>query len=171
MTQDPGASRLNVLYEVHSASLWRYVLRLTGDPHQAHDVVQETLLRALRNPEITEDSKRSPRAWLFTVARNIVIDDRRSARFRNEVAMPEGAHIREPVDLQDTNATIDRLMVRHALALLSTEHRAVVWRSYYLGWTVARIAEDLQIAEGTVKSRLHYALRALRGTLQEMRAA
>jgi RNA polymerase sigma-70 factor (ECF subfamily) len=85
--------------------------------------------------------------------------------------MPEGAHIREPVDLQDANATIDRLMVRHALALLSTEHRAVVWRSYYLGWTVARIAEDLQIAEGTVKSRLHYALRALRGTLQEMRAA
>ena len=171
MTQDPGASRLNVLYEVHSASLWRYVLRLTGDPHQAHDVVQETLLRAWRNPEIAEDSKRSPRAWLFTVARNIVIDDRRSARFRNEVAMPEGARIREPVDLQDTNATIDRLMVRHALALLSTEHRAVVWRSYYLGWTVARIAEDLQIAEGTVKSRLHYALRALRGTLQEMRTA
>ena len=171
VTQGPGASRLSVLYEVHSASLWRYVLRLTGDPHQAHDVVQETLLRAWRNPEIAEDSKRSPRAWLFTVARNIVIDDRRSARFRNEVAMPEGAHIREPVDLQDTNATIDRLMVRHALALLSTEHRAVVWRSYYLGWTVARIAEDLQIAEGTVKSRLHYALRALRGTLQEMRAA
>jgi hypothetical protein len=50
---------LSVLYEVHSASLWRYVLRLTGDPHQAHDVVQETLLRALRSPEITEDSKRS----------------------------------------------------------------------------------------------------------------
>ena len=45
--------------------------------------------------------------------------------------------------------TIDRLMVEHALALLSTEHRAVVWRSYYLGLTVARIAEDLQIAEGT----------------------
>ena len=85
--------------------------------------------------------------------------------------MPEGAHIREPVDPQDTNATIDRLMVRHALASLSTEHRAVVWRSYYLGWPVARIAEDLQIAEGTVKSRLHYALRALRGTLQEMRTA
>jgi RNA polymerase sigma factor (sigma-70 family) len=52
-----------------------------------------------------------------------------------------------------------------ALAQLSAEHRAVLWRSYYLGWTVARIAEDLQIAEGTVKSRLHYALRALRRTL------
>jgi RNA polymerase sigma-70 factor (ECF subfamily) len=158
---------LRVLYEAHSAALWRYALRLTHDPHQAHDVVQETLLRAWQHPEISEESSRSPRGWLFTVARNIVIDDRRSARYRNEIAMTEGADFREPVDLQDTNATIDRLMVRQALAQLSTEHRAVLWRSYYLGWTVARTAEDLQIAEGTVKSRLHYALAALRRTLQQ----
>jgi RNA polymerase sigma-70 factor (ECF subfamily) len=51
---------------------------------------------------------------------------------------------------------------------LSPEHRAVVKRSYYLGWTTAQIAADLDIAEGTVKSRLHYAVRALRLTLQEM---
>jgi RNA polymerase sigma-70 factor (ECF subfamily) len=62
---------------------------------------------------------------------------------------------------------VDRLMVRHELAELSDHQRAVLWRSYYLGWTVAHIAEDLQIAEGTVKSRLHYALHALRRTSQE----
>jgi RNA polymerase sigma-70 factor (ECF subfamily) len=169
VTQDAGSELLRVLYEEHSAALWRYALRLTRDPHQAHDVVQETLLRAWQRPEITEEGTRSPRAWLFTVARNIIIDDRRTARFRNEVAMPEGADICEAVDLQDTNATIDRLMVRHALAQLSADHRAVLWRSYYLGWTLARIAEDLQIAEGTVKSRLHYALRALGRTLQHGR--
>ena len=61
------------------------------------------------------------------------------------------------------------MTVRHALAQLSAEHRTVLWRSYYLGWPVARIAKDLQIAEGTVKSRLHYALRALRRTLQDGR--
>jgi RNA polymerase sigma-70 factor (ECF subfamily) len=163
------SDHLRVLYEEHSAVLWRYVLRLTRDPHQAHDVVQETMLRAWRHPEIIEESTGSPRAWLFTVARNIVIDDRRSARYRNEVAMAEGADFREPVDLQDTNTTIDRLMVRQALGQLSAEHRAVLWRSYYLGWTVARIAEDLQIPEGTVKSRLHYALGALRQNLQHGR--
>ncbi|MDT5319111.1 MAG: polymerase sigma-70 factor, subfamily, partial [Mycobacterium sp.] len=42
------------------------------------------------------------------------------------------------------------------------------WRSYYLAWTTAQIADDLQIAEGTVKSRLHHAVRALRLTLQEI---
>ena len=40
--------------------------------------------------------------------------------------------------------------------------------AYYQGWTTAQIADDLQIAEGTVKSRLHYAVRALRLNLQEM---
>lgn len=160
---------LRVLYDEHAAALWRYALRLTRDAHQAHDVVQETLLRAWRHPEITEESTRSPRAWLFTVARNIIIDDRRTARFRNEVAMSEGADFGEPLDPQHVDATIDRLMVRHAVAQLSADHREVLWRAYYLGWTVARIAEDLQIAEGTVKSRLHYALQALRRTLQHGR--
>ena len=82
--------------------------------------------------------------------------------------MLDGANVREPADLQDANAAIDRLMIRHALAQLSVEHRAVLWRSYYLGWTTVDIADDLQIAEGTVKSRLHYAVRALRQTMQEM---
>jgi len=44
----------------------------------------------------------------------------------------------------------------------------MVGRSYYLGWTTAQIAADLGIAEGTVKSRLHYALRGLRQALLEM---
>ncbi len=60
------------------------------------------------------------------------------------------------------------MLIAEAMAQLSPEHRAVVARSYYRGWTTAAIAADLGIAEGTVKSRLHYALRALRLTLQEM---
>jgi hypothetical protein len=50
----------------------------------------------------------------------------------------------------------------------ATERRAVVQRSYLQGWTTAQIAADLGIADGTVKSRLHYALRALRRALREM---
>ena len=66
------------------------------------------------------------------------------------------------------NTETDRALIGQALAQLSAEHRAVVRRSSYQAWTTTQIADDLQIAEDTVKSRLHYALRALRFTLQEM---
>jgi Sigma-70, region 4 len=72
----------------------------------------------------------------------------------------------ERAGAEQVNAAPVRLLIADALAQLSGEHRAVIRRSYYLGWTTAQIAEDLQIAECTVKSRLHFALGALRLTLQ-----
>ena len=68
----------------------------------------------------------------------------------------------------EVDSALDRLLIADAMAQMSPEHRAVVERSYYRGWSTAQIAADLDIAEGTVKSRLHYAVRALRLTLQEM---
>jgi RNA polymerase sigma-70 factor (ECF subfamily) len=165
---DADAASMRVLYDEHAAALRRYALRLTGDRARAEDVVQETLLRAWQHPEVVDDSERSARAWLFTVARNMIIDERRSSRFRNEVTPLDGSSAPERAGPDQVNAALDRLLIADAMSQLSLEHRAVVWRSYYLGWTTAQIADDLQIAEGTVKSRLHYALRALRLTLQEM---
>jgi RNA polymerase sigma-70 factor, ECF subfamily len=168
----PETGALRLLYEKfwaeHAAALWRYAYRLTGDSARAEDVVQETLLRAWQHPEVIDDSERSARAWLFTVARNMVIDDRRSARFRNEVSSPDGSGTSGPAGRDDINWALDRALVADAMAQLSAEHRAVVRRSYYYGWTTSQIADDLGIAEGTVKSRLHYALRALRQALQKM---
>jgi RNA polymerase sigma-70 factor (ECF subfamily) len=163
---DPEATSIRRLYDEHAAALWRYAVRLTGDGARAEDVVQETLLRAWQHPEVTGDHERSARAWLFTVARNMIIDERRSSRFRNEVRPLEGAPERGGPD--EVNAALDRLLIGDAVGQLSADHRAVIRRSYYLGWTTAQIAEDLQIAEGTVKSRLHYAVRALKLALQEM---
>jgi RNA polymerase sigma-70 factor, ECF subfamily len=71
------------------------------------------------------------------------------------------------MDIPETNRTL----VADAFARLSAEDRAVVRRAYYYGWTTAQIGADLGIAEGTVKSRLHYALRTLQQTLQEMGVA
>jgi DNA-directed RNA polymerase specialized sigma24 family protein len=72
---------------------------------------------------------------------------------------------------EQVNAALVRLLIADALAQLPAEHRAVICRSYYLGWTTAQIAEDLQIAECTVNSRLHSALRTLRLALQDSPAA
>jgi RNA polymerase sigma-70 factor (ECF subfamily) len=161
------ANAMKRLWDEHAAALWRYAWRLTGDSAHAEDVVQETLLRAWQHPQVLNNGQ-SPRAWLFTVARNMVIDDRRSARFRNEVVSFDGSGPPERAGPDEQSGTLNRALIGDAMAQLSADHRAVVGRSYYLGWTTAQIAADLEIAEGTVKSRLHYALRGLREALLEM---
>jgi RNA polymerase sigma-70 factor, ECF subfamily len=158
---DPDAGSMRVLYDQHAAALWLYAMRLTGDRARAEDVVQETLLRAWQHPEVGEDNERSPRAWLFTVARDMIIDERRSLPFRNQVSPLDGYIVPESAGPAEVNAAL----IADALAL---QHRAVIRHSYYLGRTTAQIAQDLHVAEGTAKSGLHYAMRALWRTLQEM---
>jgi RNA polymerase sigma-70 factor (ECF subfamily) len=57
-------------------------------------------------------------------------------------------------------------LITDALGHLSAEHRALIGRSYYRGWTTAQIADDLHIAERFVKSRLQVAVRALQRALE-----
>lgn len=61
-----------------------------------------------------------------------------------------------------------RARVAAALAHLSAEHRALLRRAVYDGWSTDQIAVDLEIAENTVKAQLHYALRTLQQTLRAM---
>src|SRR5258705_825841 len=156
------AATVDGLYDEHAAALWRYARRLAGDEARAQDVVQETLLRAWQHPEVADNNERSARAWLFTVARNIVIDETRTAGFRRELSTPDDVGAFDGACPDEVDAAMDRLLIGDALARLTPEHREVVRRSYFQGWTTAQIAADLGIADGTVKSRLHYALRALR---------
>jgi RNA polymerase sigma-70 factor, ECF subfamily len=156
--------RLVALYDAHAPSVWRYVVHLTGDPAGADDIVQETLLRAWRTPRILADEPASTRSWMFTVARNLVIDDARSARRRHEIGVAE---IPEGRQTDGTDALFESLLIEEALAGLDLEHRAVIVHAYYGGCSIAEVARRLGIPEGTVKSRLHYGLRALRLALQE----
>lgn len=160
---------LRTLHDEHAHALWTYVVGLTrGDRARAQDVVQETLLRAWRTPSVLDQSTGSARGWLYTVARRIVIDDWRSARSRPETITDE---LPEPVpsemDLIATR-TVDRQLIVAALRTLSEEHRDVVLECYFRGSTVAEAAAALNIPPGTVKSRTHYALRALRLAIEEM---
>src|ERR1700758_5298172 len=112
--EDPEAVAVRVLYDKHGPRLWRYAMGLTRDAARAEDVVQETLLRAWQHPEVTNDSERSAVAWLFTVARNMIIDERRSARFRKEVAPLEEAP--EDTGPNEVDSALDRLLIGDAMA-------------------------------------------------------
>ncbi len=102
------------------------------------------------------------------MARNQVIDDRRSARARHEVGTD---HVAEGAQADNIDELLDTWLVSDALSHLSGNHRAVIVQAYFRGQSTAEIARASGIPEGTVKSRLHYALRALRRELQRNGAA
>ena len=164
---DDEVALMQQLHDEHAAALWRYCLRLVGnDRGRAEDVVQETMLRAWRHRAVLESGPPAVRAWLFTVARNIVIDQWRSQRHHHEIPVPEVPE-RVP-DVDETDQMLLVWVVSEALTHLSPEHRAVLLECYYRGRPVGEAARTLGVPEGTVKSRTHYALRALKLALEEM---
>lgn len=165
MTDPDHAAQMRAMHDEHGPVLMRYVVRLTaGDRQFAEDVVQESMLRLWRKPDVLAQPSESVRAWLFTVAKNVVIDDRRSARYKRELQSDDMPDRPSPDAI---GPAFDKWILTDALKSLSQDHRTVVVRAYYLGEPVADIAQHEQIPPGTVKSRLHYGLRALRIALQE----
>jgi RNA polymerase sigma-70 factor (ECF subfamily) len=150
---------LRALHDEHAHALLSYVVGLTRDRASAQDVVQETLLRAWRNAAVLERTGGSGRGWLFTVARHIAVDQWRAASRRPEVPTD---HVPEQTVEDMAQQTVDRQLVQVALRTLSIEHRQTLFETYFRGASVAEAAETLGVPPGTVKSRTHYALRALR---------
>ena len=163
---DPDVALMQHLHDEHGEALWWFCRRLVPDDRgRAEDVVQETLLRAWRHREILGCPEPAVRAWLFKVARNIVIDQWRSPRSRSETSV---ADVPDGRTDDETDQLLLTWVVAEALTKLSPEHRSVLLECYYRGRPVAEAATRLGVPEGTVKSRTHYALRALKLALEEM---
>jgi RNA polymerase sigma-70 factor (ECF subfamily) len=164
---DADTDALRHLQQKHAPVLLSFVTRLTnGDVQRAEDVVQETMLRAWNNPGARNADGRWSRAWLFTVAKRIVIDQIRAAEARPSEVFNEHldayARQEDAVDLM-----LDAHEVRAALAALPERLRSTIVEIYYRERPVAEVAELLDVPQGTVKSRTFYALRALREALVE----
>lgn len=160
---------IRALYEEHGRALLAYATRLTGDRAAAEDVVQETLVRAWRHPDALVNGKGSVRGWLLTVARNIVTDRIRARAARpQEVAETPAT---PPVQRDHADSVVDSVVVLEALHRLSSDHRDVLLEIYFRGRSVTEAAEALNIPPGTVKSRSHYALKALRETFTGQQVA
>ena len=158
---------LEELYRSHALVLFGFVLRLVPDHDQAQDVVQETMLRAWRSLDEIDPRRGDPRSYLFTVARNIVVDRWRAERRRPRLVSDEDAIAGESVS-DGLDARLDGWLVQEALTRLSAPHRAVLDELYFRGSTVAETASALGIPPGTVKSRAYYAVRVLRAAFDEM---
>jgi RNA polymerase sigma-70 factor (ECF subfamily) len=169
--EDSGSSHedqlLRMLYEEHAEPLLMFVLRLTGGDHQrAEDIVQETLLRAWRNAhKLGTEPGQSLRPWLVTVARRITIDEHRSASARAAETYDRDLDGLSTTD--ETDRVLAQLTVTDALRTLSPAHREILAETYLRDRTVTDAADTLGLPLGTAKSRVFYALRALRAALEQ----
>ncbi|MGH3374872.1 MAG: sigma-70 family RNA polymerase sigma factor [Actinoallomurus sp.] len=153
------------LYAEHGSALQAYVTRLLSDPHQAEDVVQETMMRAWRNAEILVPERGSVNGWLMRVAHNIAVDKIRARKARPDTLEETATG---PRTLDDHAAgVVDSVFVDRTLARLSPAHSEVLRAVYFSDRTAAQAAEELGLPVGTVKSRTYHALRRLKEFLGE----
>ncbi|MFH9421180.1 sigma-70 family RNA polymerase sigma factor [Streptomyces sp. NPDC017529] len=162
----PDEELMRALYEEHAGPLLAFVLRLVaGDRHRAEDVVQETLLRAWRNADQLQRATGSIRPWLVTVARRIVIDGHRSRQARPQEV--DAAPLESMPAADEIDRALRLMTISEALGDLSKAHREALIETYFKGRTVSEAAEALRIPAGTVRSRVFYALRSLKLSLEE----
>lgn len=158
---------MTVLYTEHYGVLLAFISRHVHDRHRAEDLVQETLLRAWRHIHKLDTSRNTSRAYLLAIARNVVINavhaDRRDLAKAGDTETTALASTPDSVD-----EMVDSWIVADALERLSPGHRSVVQAVYFEDRTVAETARLLSLPEGTVKSRVYYAVRVLRAVFEEM---
>lgn len=163
-----GEDFLRQLYATHGAAMLRYAVRLLGgDWYSAEDILQEACLRAWKHACTLDMNVAEARPWMFVVVKNLVTDHRRARGIRPpERSALDGLRI-NPYD----DGTIGRFLTRHtvlqAFGDLTEQQREIIKFMYYLECSVAEVAEHLGIPAGTVESRSHYALRALRKVLAD----
>jgi RNA polymerase sigma-70 factor (ECF subfamily) len=155
------------MYESCGPALLNYLLgMMRGDRYRAEDILQETLMRAWRHPEVRGPDGQWSRTWLFTVARNIAIDHLRAQHLR-PVELGDHHVVDRPSTEDIFQRMVDGAEVRAALEALPSRLRDVLVELYLGEQSVSEVAQLLGIPPGTVKSRTFYALRALR---EELRA-
>lgn len=159
---------VRAVYAAHGPELYRFAVRSLGDRGLAEEAVQETFVRAWRAADRFDDGLGSLRTWLFAIVRNVVIDLSRARAVRPglsqvDAASDDGLFVDEAFD-----RVLTAWQVEEALRMLSDEHRAALVEVHYKGRAYSDVALSLGVPVGTVKSRVYYALKAMRLALEEL---
>jgi RNA polymerase sigma-70 factor (ECF subfamily) len=136
----------------------RLVLR---DTELAEDATQEALVRAWRDLPTLRDVERFD-AWLYRlIVRSCADIGRHRRRWRAEVALLPT----EPAEADGVAALADRDLIERGLRRLTVPQQTILVMTFYIGLSPSEMADALEIPVGTAKSRLHYAIEALRAAL------
>ncbi len=160
------------VHRAHRSWLLSRCRGLLGDPGAAEDAVQEAFLRAWSACR-TFDPAAGPSlaTWLGTITRNVAVDALRARAVRPRL-VAEGEGPREHPDATcAVEAALQRAVLLDALSAVSPQHRGVVLLAVVRDRPYADVAAALDIPVGTVKSRVHHALRGMRRTLDRTELA
>ncbi len=140
-------------------NLRKFALRLTRNVHEAEDLVQSTLLRAIEKQDLFEENT-NLFSWTSKIMFNLFVTGyRRKKKFESQYD-PEPHIMATAVDAPQEN-TVDLALVRTAMHRLSKEHREMLVLVCIKGMRYEEVSEYLQIPMGTVRSRLSRARAAL----------
>ena len=153
------------------SELRRFALKLTADPEDANDLLQETSLKALDNEEkYTPDT--NFKGWMYTIMRNIFINNyRKTVRDQTFVDQTENLfHLNLPQDsgFESTEGNYDLKEIRKIVHALPKEYR-VPFSMYVAGFKYREIAVKLGLPIGTVKSRIFFTRQRLQKDLKDFR--
>lgn len=162
-TADQADELLRQLIVAHSASLYRYAYRLTGQPADAEDLTQQAFLLAQQKLHQLRETERAA-AWLFAIVRSCFL---KACRKRQSVMHLGDWDVDEVADDSPEIDQVDQEELARALAELPDEFRLVVLMFYFEDLSYKEIAEQLELPIGTVMSRLSRAKGHLRRRLAD----
>lgn len=145
-----------------------YLMRMAIDAAQAEELAQETMLIVWRRAAAFDPKKANASTWIFTIARNLRIDAARRSRYPAallDAPMPEAGALPSDAILAEEQAA----RLKKSLALLPEAQREIVRLSFFEDKPHPRIASELGLPLGTVKSRLRLAMARLKTLLEEER--
>jgi len=153
------------LYERYARSVFGLALRRLGDREHAEDAVQDTFTSVWRSARSYRPERGPGAPWLYTVARNAIVD---RARARRDVGgeAPDVASLEAGPD-ERAEAGWERFVVHRAIAELPGSERAVLELAYWSGLSQSEIADFLNIPLGTVKTRTRNGLSRLADLLED----
>ena len=160
-----------VLFGRYRSAIFRTAYGLTGDRHAAEEILQDTFARAWQRRSILRTDI-SPLPWLHRVALNLCysrLGRRRLASDPLDSTAAGAVHDAGPRPDERAERQELRRIVRDGIAALTPKHRSVVVLYDLHGLSLQETADVLDLRIGTVKSRLHYALRTLRDSLVDDR--
>jgi len=156
------------LYDALSPLVYGVVLKVVRDPSQSEEVTQEVFVELWRLAARFDGTKGSAKSWAATLAHRRAIDRVRSeqaSRSRQDRDANQVTQVSHDVVVAEVEATLEQVRVRRALGQLSELQREAVELAYFGGHTYREVAVLLDVAEGTVKSRIRDGMIRLRDEL------